>query len=209
MHRVDPFDPGIAVALSGFENKPNVFRNLEAPRLYEEAIRRGEANIASGGALVAETGAHTGRSPQDKFIVRDGLTEASIWWDNSHAMTRECFDRLRADMIAHASGMDLFGQDLHAGAEPRHRLKARVYTEYAWHSLFIRNLLIPIGNSNDRTLAGEAQCLLDDDSPLVRGAAVWALAQLLGREEFSARAARALHDEPDETVRAEWSCGCA
>jgi hypothetical protein len=70
MHRVYPFDPGIAVVLPGFENKPNVFRNLEAPRLYEEAIRRGEAKIASGGALVAETGAHTGRSPGDRRAYR-------------------------------------------------------------------------------------------------------------------------------------------
>ena len=142
MYRDDPEYPGSAAVLFPFENKPNVFRNLEAPGLYEEAIRRGEAKIATGGALVAETGAHTGRSPQDKFIVRDGLTEGAIWWDNSHAMTPECFDRLRADMIAHASGMDLFAQDLDAGADPRHRLKTRVYTEYAWHSLFIRNLLI-------------------------------------------------------------------
>jgi len=73
--------------------------------------------------------------------VRDGLTEGAIC-GHSHAMTPECFDRLRADMIAHASGMDLFAQDLDAGADPRHRLKTRVYTEYAWHSLFIRNLLI-------------------------------------------------------------------
>jgi phosphoenolpyruvate carboxykinase (ATP) len=80
MHRVDPFDPGIVVALAGFENKTNVFRNLDAPRLYEEAIRRREAEIADGGALVAATGAHTGRSPHDKFIVRDALTRASIWW---------------------------------------------------------------------------------------------------------------------------------
>ena len=74
---------------------------------------------------------------------------------------------------------------------------------------FIRNVLIAIGNSNDRALANEAERLLDDDSPLVRGAAVWALSQLLGRQEFLARAARTLRDEPDETVRAEWSCGCA
>ena len=72
MYRDDPEYPGSAAVLFPFENKPNVFRNLEAPRLYEEAIRRGEAKIATGGALVAETGAHTGRSPQDKFIVRDG-----------------------------------------------------------------------------------------------------------------------------------------
>ncbi len=69
---------------------------------------------------------------------------------------------------------------------------------------FVRNVLIAIGNANDRALAVEAERLLDDDSPLVRGAAVWALSQLMGREEFLARAAKALNAEPDETVRAEW-----
>jgi epoxyqueuosine reductase len=70
---------------------------------------------------------------------------------------------------------------------------------------FVRNVLVAIGNSNERTLAVEAERLLDDDSPLVRGAAVWALSQLMGREEFSARAAKGISAEPDETVRAEWS----
>jgi epoxyqueuosine reductase len=69
---------------------------------------------------------------------------------------------------------------------------------------FVRNVLIAIGNSNDRTLTVAAERLMDDESPLVRGAAVWALSQLLGREEFSARAAKALNAEPDESVRAEW-----
>jgi epoxyqueuosine reductase len=69
---------------------------------------------------------------------------------------------------------------------------------------FVRNVLIAIGNSNDRALAVEAERLLGDESPLVRGAAVWALSQLLQREEFSRRAARALDTEPDEAVRAEW-----
>jgi phosphoenolpyruvate carboxykinase (ATP) len=142
MYRAGPFDPGTAEGFFGLENKVNVFHNLEAPRLYEEAIRRGEAEIAKGGALVAETGAHTGRSPRDKFIVRDALTDAAIWWDNAHAMTPEHFDRLRADMIDHAKTMDMFAQDLRGGAEPTHRLEVRVFTEYAWHSLFIRNLLI-------------------------------------------------------------------
>jgi epoxyqueuosine reductase len=69
----------------------------------------------------------------------------------------------------------------------------------------VRNVLIAIGNSNDAALAEAAERLLDDNSPLVRGAAVWALAQLLGREEFCARAAKAMSAETDETVRAEWS----
>ena len=70
---------------------------------------------------------------------------------------------------------------------------------------FVRNVLIAIGNSNDRALAAEAERLLDDASPLVRGAAVWALSQLVEREEFEGRAARAIRAESDETVRAEWS----
>jgi phosphoenolpyruvate carboxykinase (ATP) len=132
----------IEVETFGFEDLQNVFHNLDAPRLYEEAIRRGEAQIASGGALVTETGAHTGRSPQDKFIVRDALTDSSIWWWNNRALRPEQFDRLHADMLAHAQGLDLFAQDLYAGADRGRRLNVRAYTEYAWHSLFIRNLLI-------------------------------------------------------------------
>jgi epoxyqueuosine reductase len=69
---------------------------------------------------------------------------------------------------------------------------------------FVRNVLIAIGNSNERALAAEANRLLDDANPLVRGAAVWALSQLMGREEFEARAADAINAEPDEAVRAEW-----
>lgn len=116
--------------------------NFGTTRLYEEAIRRGEGNIAKGGALAVETGPHTGRSPRDKFIVRDALTGSSVWWENNQAMTPAQFDSLRADMLAHADELDLFSQDLYGGAEPTRRMKIRVFTEYAWHSLFIRNLLI-------------------------------------------------------------------
>src|SRR5262249_6928045 len=119
--------------------------NLHAARLYEEAIRRGEAKLTAGGALVVETGQHTGRSASDKFILREAETEDRIWWDNNSAISRRAFDRLQADMLAHAAGKELFAQDLHAGADPTHRVKARVYTEFAWHSLFIRNLLIGAG----------------------------------------------------------------
>jgi phosphoenolpyruvate carboxykinase (ATP) len=142
MNKAGPFN--VLVGELGFDPEAlrNMFCNLRAPHLYEEAIRRGEAKVAQGGGLVADTGAHTGRSPRDKFIVRDALTDSTIWWENSNAMSTEHFNLLHADMFAHAKGMDLFAQDLYGGAEPTHRVKVRVITEYAWHSLFIRNLLI-------------------------------------------------------------------
>ena len=91
---------------------------------------------------MAETGVHTGRSPKDKFIVRDSRTDPVVWWDNNGAITPANFETLLADMIAHARGKELFAQDLFGGADPHYRVKARVFTEYAWHSLFSRNLLI-------------------------------------------------------------------
>jgi phosphoenolpyruvate carboxykinase (ATP) len=142
MHQPGFFDPAFGPASLGLKDLKSTSLNFEAPRLYEEAIQRKEAIVAAGGALVAETGVHTGRSPKDKFIVRDALTIPSIWWENTNAMSLEHFDALYGDMVAHAKGKDLFAQDLYAGAEPTHRLKVRVFTEYAWHSLFIRNLLI-------------------------------------------------------------------
>jgi len=119
-----------------------IYANLEAPMLVEAALKRGEAQLAHGGALVADTGIHTGRSPRDKFIVKDAATEDQIWWANNGAITPAQFEALLADFNAHVKGKELYAQDLYGGAEPAHRVRARVYTEYAWHSLFIRNLLI-------------------------------------------------------------------
>jgi phosphoenolpyruvate carboxykinase (ATP) len=126
----------------GFRKLASVSWNLEAPQLYEIALKRGEAELAKGGALCADTGAHTGRSPNDKFTVRDALTEDTIWWDNNNAMSPAHFEVLLEDFLAHAEGKELFAQDLYGGADPAHRVRARVFTEMAWHSLFIRNLLI-------------------------------------------------------------------
>ena len=126
----------------GFEGVSAFHYNLGAPQLYEEALKRGEAQLAKGGAIVAETGIHTGRSPKDKFVVRDATTEDAIWWDNNGALSPEHFERLLADFKAKVRGKELFVQDLYGGADPANRVKVRVVTEYAWHSLFIRNLLI-------------------------------------------------------------------
>ncbi|MHC2021209.1 phosphoenolpyruvate carboxykinase [Methylobacterium sp. WCS2018Hpa-22] len=126
----------------GLRNLKAVHWNLEPPRLYEESLSRGESQLAHGGALVATTGSHTGRSPKDKFIVRDANTENEIWWENNGAITPEQFETLYQDFLSHAEGRELFAQDLYGGADPAHRVQARVFTELAWHSLFIRNLLI-------------------------------------------------------------------
>ena len=126
----------------GFKLPSAVHWNLRAPQLYEHALQRHEAHIAEHGPLVADTGVHTGRSPKDKFVVRDANTGPIVWWDNNNAMSVAHFDALLADFLAHAEGKTLYAQDLYGGADPALRVKARVFTEYAWHSLFIRNLLI-------------------------------------------------------------------
>ncbi len=125
----------------GIEDASNLNINWTEEALYEAAVRRGEAQVAKGGALVVTTGQHTGRSAKDKFTVRDAETETSIWWENNAAMEPARFDALWADMRAHMTGRELFVQDLHGGADASHRLPVRVVTELAWHALFIRHLL--------------------------------------------------------------------
>jgi phosphoenolpyruvate carboxykinase (ATP) len=98
--------------------------------------------VVAGGALAAETGHHTGRSPKDKHTVIDALTEHSVWWEGNRKQTQEQFNNLLQDFLAHAKGKTLFAQDLYGGADAEYRIKTRVYTELAWHSLFIRQLLI-------------------------------------------------------------------
>jgi phosphoenolpyruvate carboxykinase (ATP) len=125
----------------GFRGLKRLYWNLEPPALYEHALENREAKLIQGGALAADTGVHTGRSPRDKFTVRDAHTEGEVWWDNNAAISPEQFETLLQDFLKAAEGKNLFVQDLFGGADPAYRVKARVYTEYAWHSLFIRNLL--------------------------------------------------------------------
>lgn len=115
--------------------------NWNEAQLYQEAVRRGEGDIAQGGPLVVKTGLHTGRSAKDKFTVRDDVTENTVWWDNNASMTPDQFEALWADFQTHMDGMDLFEQHLFGGADLDHRLPVRIVNEYAWHNLFIRHLL--------------------------------------------------------------------
>jgi phosphoenolpyruvate carboxykinase (ATP) len=118
-----------------------IVANLSSAALYEAAIRDGEGLIAAEGPLVVSTGTHTGRSPKDKFIVREPSSEASIWWgDVNHPISEEHYDRLRSRLMSYLANRRLYSQDLFIGAYPNHRRSLRVYTETAWASIFARNL---------------------------------------------------------------------
>ena len=127
----------------GVQTSKPVHFNLSAPALYEHAIRRQEGVIADDGPLVCRTGAHTGRSPNDKFVVKEPTTEAQVWWGKvNKAVDLAHFDVLRRDVVAHLKAQELFVQDLYAGADPEFRLPVRFIQELAWHNLFVRNLFI-------------------------------------------------------------------
>ena len=129
-------------SLSLTDRLKSIRLNPSAAELYELALRRGEGEVASSGALAMRTGAHTGRSAVDKFVVRDAATENAIWWANNKPLSRGHFETLLQDFLDHAAERELILQDLYAGADPQYRLRARIYTELAWHALFIRHLLI-------------------------------------------------------------------
>ena len=117
-------------------NKPAAERrNLSPAALYEHAIRRDEAVIVSSGALTAETGKHTGRSPKDKFFVKEPTSQGAIWWEANQAIAPPKFDALLERMDEFCATHEVFTQDVFACADHRHRLRVRVVTEYAWHSL--------------------------------------------------------------------------
>jgi phosphoenolpyruvate carboxykinase (ATP) len=119
----------------------SVLANLSTAELYERAVAAGEGTIAAEGPLVVRTGLHTGRSPKDKFVVREPWSEAKVWWgDVNHEISEEHYDRLRARLVRYLADRQLYAQDMYIGAHPSHRRSLRVYTETAWASIFARNL---------------------------------------------------------------------
>src|SRR6478735_9001978 len=125
--------------------RPPLGRHLSVNRstaeLYEDAIRAGEGVVAADGPLVVRTGKHTGRSPQDKFIVDEPTSHDQIWWGAvNRPISSANYERLRARLIAYTATRDLYSQDCFIGAAEAHRRSLRVYTETAWASIFSRNL---------------------------------------------------------------------
>src|SRR3954465_6415296 len=120
-----------------------VHANLRPARLVELARSRGGGMLAENGALVVRTGAKTGRSPDDKHVVRTAETEKDVWWGNvNRPVSQAVFDGLLARAVEHLRGGDRFVFDGFAGAAPAHRLPLRVVTNKAWVSLFARTLFL-------------------------------------------------------------------
>ena len=120
-----------------------VFKNLSPPELYEHALRNGEATLAANGPLVALTGDHTGRAPNDKFVVKAGASAENVWWGKvNRPFDQGRFDSLAERIRAHFVGRDAYVFDGYAGADPEYRMPVRVLTEFAWHSLFARNMFV-------------------------------------------------------------------
>jgi phosphoenolpyruvate carboxykinase (ATP) len=136
--------PRFSLSDQGIDTNAEIHWNLLTAPLVEESVKRGEGLLARHGPLVVATGKHTGRSANDKFIVRDAETEGSVWWGKTNkGMTPEHFASLKADFLAHLGTKEtLFVADLFGGSQPEHRVNVRVVNEYAWHNLFIRTLLV-------------------------------------------------------------------
>ena len=132
------------LSAQGLKPSGEVHWNLVAPVLIETAIRRGEGELADMGPFVAVTAPHTGRSPNDKFVVKEPSTEKDVDWGKvNQPITSGQFDLLLADVRAYLDGRDeLFVQDLYCGADPAHRLSVRYVSPNAWHMAFVRNMFI-------------------------------------------------------------------
>jgi phosphoenolpyruvate carboxykinase (ATP) len=129
---------------SGIVRSGPVYWNLSTAALYEQAVRRGEGSLAAEGPLVCRTGQHTGRSPNDKFIVLEPSSEQHIHWGTvNRPIESGKFDALHQDLMRYVQDKELFVLDAWAGADATYRLPIRIVNEFAWHNLFARNMFIP------------------------------------------------------------------
>jgi len=132
----------------GLRNLDTVYWNLPPAELIEHAVRRDEGRLSAHGALVVNTGRHTGRSARDKFMVRDAATADKVWWGEVNVPCEpERFDALHRDLCAYLEGRDVYVRDCFAGADPDHRLPIRVVNELAWHNVFAANMFIEAGDA--------------------------------------------------------------
>src|SRR5580704_3382310 len=127
----------------GIKNTKTQYWNLNAEELIEETIKRGQGVLSDAGALAIDTGEFTGRSPKDKFIVKDDNTKDSVDWGGfNNAISPETFDKLYNKLVAFFEGKDVFVRDSYACADDAYRLNVRVVTETPWANLFAYNMFL-------------------------------------------------------------------
>ncbi|MCP5109655.1 MAG: phosphoenolpyruvate carboxykinase (ATP) [bacterium] len=132
-----------SLAAHGIRNANTVWWDLPTAALYEHALQRHEGLMAILGPLVVRTGQYTGRSPNDRYMVKEASTQDKIWWGKvNQAFTPERYEALRARLTAYLQGRDLYVQDCYVGADSNYRLPIRVINELAWHNIFARNMFI-------------------------------------------------------------------
>jgi phosphoenolpyruvate carboxykinase (ATP) len=128
---------------TGIKTNKTVYWNLPAEQLYEEALRRGEGNITAGGAFTADTGKHTGRSPNDRFFVETPEVKNTLWWHKGNkGISEENFEKLYAKAKKYAQDKDLFVRDAYVGADKNSTMVIRMVNEFAWHNQFAKNMFI-------------------------------------------------------------------
>jgi phosphoenolpyruvate carboxykinase (ATP) len=138
----------------GFTETATIHLNLTPAELIEHALRNGEGHLTDTGALMADTGKFTGRSPKDRFVVKDANTENSVWWgDINIPFEADKFDQLHTKMLAYLADKDLYVREAYAGANPDYQLKLRIVNEQAWHNLFCYNMFLRPAEGADTTWA--------------------------------------------------------
>lgn len=136
----------------GLRDLQNVYYNLSPAELYEEALARKEGQLSARGAFAARTYPHTGRSPNDRFVVEEPSSEGHVGWGSTNKpVSSALFDRLLAQMGGYANNKDVFVRDCYAGSDPRYRINVRVITEKAWHNLFAHNMFLRPAEEDDLT----------------------------------------------------------
>jgi phosphoenolpyruvate carboxykinase (ATP) len=119
-----------------------VWANPSVRDLIQHCLERDGEDLTTTGAVVATTGKYTGRTPKNKFVVRDETTEGDIWWENNHPITPDEYARIRTIILDYARERELYQVDAYAGADPAHQIKVRILAERAYHALFIKQMLI-------------------------------------------------------------------
>lgn len=130
------------IDLAKLTSEDQIYQNLSAPRLVEEALKRKEGFLASNGAFCVFTGKYTGRSPNDKFIVDEPSVHSDIWWGNNRPIHKENFEKLLNRLLAYLQNRDLFVFNGFAGADKDYRVPIRFINEYAYQNLFARQMFI-------------------------------------------------------------------